>query len=46
MNINETRIKAFLEKLPSWKAPGPNGLLGFWIKNPLAIHSKLYVGLY
>ena len=41
MEITEERLKRAIVKLPNWKAPGPDAVQGFWIKNLTSLHSKL-----
>ena len=45
MTISEEKIKAALRKIPNWKAPGPDGVQGFWLKNLSALHRKLAIYL-
>ena len=28
-------------KVPNWKCPGPNGVLGYWLKNFPALHEGI-----
>jgi hypothetical protein len=39
--ITENALKRALVKLPNWKAPGPDAVQGFWIKNLTNLHRKL-----
>ena len=41
LRINMTNLQATLKKMPNWKAPGPDGVQGFWIKNLTGLHRKL-----
>ena len=41
MEITEERLKRTLKNLPNWKAPGPDAVQGFWIKNLTNLHGKL-----
>ena len=39
--ITENMMKKALMKLPNWKAPGPDGVQGFWIKQLTGLHTKM-----
>ena len=41
MKITEEKLRETLMKLPNWKAPGPDGVQGFWIKNFTSLHRLL-----
>ena len=41
ITITEKEVKALLKKFPNWKAPGPDGVQGYWLKNFVSLHSKL-----
>lgn len=41
ITITEDNMKKVLKKLPNWKAPGPDAVQGFWIKNLTNLHSKM-----
>jgi len=41
VRITEEMLKKALVKLPNWKAPGPEAVQGFWIKNLTNLHGKL-----
>ena len=41
IEIDEVKLKEQLKRIPNWKAPGPDGVQGFWIKNLLGIHSRI-----
>ena len=30
-----------LKKVPNWKAPGPDGVQGFWLKNFKSLHPRI-----
>ena len=30
-----------MRKMPSWKAPGPDGVQGYWLKNVRSVHENL-----
>ena len=32
-SINSGKVQNFLSKILNWKAPGPDGVQGFWLKN-------------
>ena len=39
--IDENDVKEKVKTIPNWKAPGPDGIQGYWIKNLTSIHEKL-----
>ena len=39
--IDERMLKKQLRKTPNWKAPGPDGVQGFWYKHLYFLHSKI-----
>ena len=41
ITITDKEVKALLKKFPNWKAPGPDGVQGYWLKNFVSLHSKL-----
>ena len=41
IEIDEVKLKEQLKRIPNWKAPGPDGVQGFWIKNLLGIHNRI-----
>ena len=41
VEISAETMKKALVKLPNWKAPVPDAVQGFWIKNLTNLHSKL-----
>jgi len=41
VNITREKILKILEKVPNWKAPGPDGVQGFWLKRFKSIHQYL-----
>ena len=41
VEITEPKLKKLLRKIPNWKAPGPDGLQGFWLKNFTSMHTYL-----
>ena len=34
-----------MRKMPNWKAPGPDNVQGYWLKNLTPLHDKLIVYL-
>ena len=34
-------LKTTLKKIPNWKAPGPDGIYGFWFKKFISIHDRV-----
>ena len=41
IQISQEKLKKILKKIPNWKAPGPNGVEGFWLKNFISLHKNL-----
>ena len=41
ITITHKEVKAMLKNFPNWKAPGPDGVQGYWLKNFVSLHSKL-----
>ena len=41
IEIEEGKVKEQLKKIPNWKAPGPDGVHGFWIKNLNGLHNRI-----
>ena len=41
VEITEPKVKKLLRKVPNWKAPGPDGVQGFWLKNFTSMHTYL-----
>ena len=39
--INEEKVKKQCRKMPNWKAPGHDGVQGFWIKRLNKIHGRI-----
>ena len=38
-------MKAGIRKMANWKAPGPDGVRGFWFKRFPSLHASLTVAL-
>ena len=41
ITITDKEVKAMLKIFPNWKAPGPDGVQGYWQKNFVSLYSKL-----
>ena len=41
VTITLADVKDKVKKVPSWKAPGPDEIQGYWIKNFTELHSKI-----
>ena len=41
MRIDIDKLKAALKKMPNWKAPEPDLVQGFWLKNMKSMHTRL-----
>ena len=39
--INEDKVKKQCSKMPNWKAPGHDGVQGFWIKRLDKMHERI-----
>ena len=39
--INEDKVKKQCSKMPIWKAPGHDGVQGFWIKRLDKMHERI-----
>lgn len=38
-------VKAGIRKMTNWKAPGPDGVRGFWFKKFLSLHQSIAASL-
>ena len=43
--VDVGKVKAGVRRLTNWKAPGPDGVMGFWFKKLTALHRAIAVGL-
>ena len=41
ISITVETVIQFLKKVPNWKAPGPDLVQGFWIKNFTSLHTRI-----
>ena len=41
ITISTDKLKKHLQRVKNWKAPGPDGLLGCWIKTFISCHSRM-----
>ena len=41
VQILQEKLKKILKKILNWKAPGPDGVHKFWLKNFTSLHKKL-----
>ena len=41
VHILQEKLKKILKKIPNWKAPGPDGFQGFWLKNFTSLQKNL-----
>ena len=41
MSITVHKVSQFLRRAPSWKAPGPDLVQGFWLKNFTSLHRRI-----
>ena len=43
--VDVTMVRAGIRRLSNWKAPGPDGVTGFWFKKITALHPVIAIGL-
>ena len=43
--IGVEEVKAGVRRMTNWKAPGPDGIQGFWFKKFSSVHSRIAEGL-
>ena len=43
--ITTDDMKKFLKRTSNWKAPGPDGVQGFWLKNFTSLHDRIIIEL-
>ena len=43
--VDVAKVKAGIRRLSNWKAPGPDGVTGFWFKKITALHHVIALGL-
>ena len=41
LEITTTTVRNQLRKIPNWKAPGPDEVHGYWLKNFSTLHSRI-----
>ena len=41
VSISVEKIRKQCRKVPNWKAPGRDGVLGYWIKNLSSLHKRV-----
>ena len=41
INITTRKVKDQLRKVPNWKAPGPDSVQGYWLKNFRSLHERI-----
>ena len=41
MSITLHKVSQFLRRVPNWKAPGPDLVQGFWLKNFTSLHCRI-----
>ena len=39
--ISVEKLRKIVGKMPNWKAPGPDGVQGYWLKNFRSVHENL-----
>ena len=45
IDIRKYKTMRVMRKMPNWKAPGPDNVQGYWLKNLTPLHDKLVVYL-
>ena len=45
IDITKDKMMRVMGKMPNWKAPGPDNVQGYWLKNLTPLHDKLVVYL-
>ena len=40
VQVSQEKLKKILKKILNWKAPGPDGVQGFWLKNFNSLHKN------
>ena len=41
MRITKTQVETKCRKISNWKAPGPNGVQGYWLKKITSCHERI-----
>ena len=45
VEISQEMVKMQCRKMPNWKAPGKDGVEGYWLKNLTSLHPRISVQL-
>ena len=45
IDMTPTQIKEIIRKMANWKAPGPDGVHGYWIKMFVSMQEKIALHL-
>ena len=45
VGISQEIVKMQYRKMPNWKAPGKDGVQGYWLKNFASLHPRMTVQL-
>jgi hypothetical protein len=45
LKISAEDVRSVLARAPNWKAPGPDGVQGFWLKSFRSLHARMAVFL-
>ena len=45
IDITTGSLKKILGRMPNWKSPGPDLVLGFWLKNFSSLHNRVRLQL-
>ena len=40
VRITKTLVETQCKKIPNWKAPGPDGVQGYWLKKITSCHER------
>ena len=41
MTINVEKVRDRCRKMPNWKAPGKDGVQGYWLENLTNLHNRI-----
>ena len=41
IEITTSMVKQQIKTIPNWRAPGPDGIQGFWLKKLTSLHERI-----
>ena len=41
ITVTKEKVAQNVRKIPNWKAPGPDGIQGYWLKNFPSLHTRI-----